>query len=263
MTANKQSLRRYKIEGLDLVLGGAIPTIAKLDDTRESTLILVRGGAGTGKTLFGIQLALDAAATRQGDVVVGLLEMLPTELRAQLTRIPFFQEGAIQVVSANDQPIVGEPPHIFASIMEVPLDGAPDIGVELHAVLSAARTAGHPVALVIDAVSREYRLGNNVPRELADGLSKFAAEENLIVIVLEEVSDQQYSPWTSAADVVFELALREADAHNDACRTLVVRKSRFSHAAIGPHTFVIHPERGIEIVPRSSQNQRRGDFTDR
>ena len=247
-------MRRCKIAGLDLVVRGGIRTIAKLEDNRESTLIVVRGATGTGKTLFGAHLAIDAAAARGGDVVVALLEMLPTELRAQLAGIQLFQDSPVQVVSTKIHQLTDDRPCVYASIIEVPREGLPDIGDGLHAALSSARSIGlTPKVLVIDTVSSGYRLGEDVPRELADALSKFAAEQGLIIVVLEETQTVCYSPWVSVADVVLELAHREADDHREEQRTLIVRKSRFNDTSIGPHTFIIRSVGGVEIIPRVSQ----------
>jgi hypothetical protein len=46
--------------------------------------VIVRGGSGAGKTLLGIHVALELARALGGDVVVGCVEILPSEYIAQL-----------------------------------------------------------------------------------------------------------------------------------------------------------------------------------
>jgi KaiC/GvpD/RAD55 family RecA-like ATPase len=247
--------RLATIKGLDLVLAGGLHTVRKLDDQRESTVTLIRGAAGTGKTVFASHLAISEAAKRGGDVVYCCVELLPTELDAQLSNLTFGPEHlAVRVIHAGNEAGDAESPRLLASIIDVPPEGEPDFGGELKRSIETARTAHlDPKVLVIDSLSEGYRLGGSVSRLLADALSKFAAEEGLLLVLIEEVSDHHDSLWTFIADVVFELShhgtFGTAAAEQ---RSLVVRKSRFGPSQVGPHSFTIRRAGGIEIYPRLS-----------
>jgi hypothetical protein len=78
--------------GLDVVLGGGWRLVEKLPGNasdfsrpaRESSTIIIRGGPGAGKTLFSIDVARVLAQALKGDVVVGCVELLPSEYLAQV-----------------------------------------------------------------------------------------------------------------------------------------------------------------------------------
>lgn len=244
---------RAAIRGLDLVLAGGLRTVHKLGDARESTVALVRGAAGAGKTIFASHLAISEAARRGGDVVYCCIELLPTELDAQLSNLTFGPEQlVVRVMHVGTEAADAAPLRVLASIIDIPTESEPDFGSELRRSLEAARAARlDPKVLVIDSLSEGYRLGGDVARPLADALSKFAAEEGLVLVLIEEVCSGQDSLWTFIADVVFELShhgpLGTAAAEH---RSLVVRKSRFGPSHVGPHSFTIRRAGGVEIQPR-------------
>lgn len=245
------------IKGLPLILGGEIRAVSKLASRRESVVILVRGPAGSGKTLLATHLAAHEALVRGGDIVYCCIELLPSELDAQISGLTFGPEHRPLRVSnlpTGDPPPTELAPRIFASIIDVPETSEPDFGAELHRVMSGAREAQlDPRIIVIDSLAEGYRLGASVPRHLADALAKFAAEEGILLVLLEEVIDQRDSTWTFVADVVLELAHHGATGTSAAEeRAITVRKNRFGPAHVGPHAFAIHQDRGVEIYPRLS-----------
>jgi len=69
--------------GLDLLLGGGWRLVARVAGAPSAT-VLVRGGAGAGKTLLGFHAADEMAKALGGDVAVGCVEILPSEYVAQL-----------------------------------------------------------------------------------------------------------------------------------------------------------------------------------
>jgi KaiC/GvpD/RAD55 family RecA-like ATPase len=243
------------IKGLALILGGEIRSVSKLVSHPESAVILVRGPAGSGKTLLATQLAAHEALVRGGDVVYCCIELLPSELDAQIAGLTFgFEHRPLRVsnLPSSAPPPADLIPRIFASLIDVPETAEPDIGAELQRVMGDARGAQlDPRVIVIDSLAEGYRLGTTVPRYLADALAKFAAEEGILLLLLEEVVDQQDSTWTFVADVVLELA-HHGTAGTSAAeeRAITVRKNRFGPAQVGPHAFAIHRDRGIEIYPR-------------
>lgn len=243
------------IKGLSLILGGEIRAVSKLADRAESAVILVRGPAGSGKTIFATHLAAHEALVRGGDIAYCCIELLPSELDAQISGLAFGVEHRILRVSnlpANTSTTARLSPRIFASIIDVPESLDPDIGAELQRVIAEANRDGlTPRVVVIDSLTDGYRLGTSVPRYLADALAKFAAEEGILLILLEEVIDQRDSTWTFVADVVLELSHHGATGTSAAeDRAITVRKNRFGPAEVGPHAFAIHRAGGIEIYPR-------------
>jgi KaiC/GvpD/RAD55 family RecA-like ATPase len=244
------------IKGLPLILGGEIRAVAKLAERAESAVILVRGPAGSGKTIFATQLAAHEALVRGGDVAYCCIELLPSELDAQISGLTFGPEARVLRVSnvADLPPGTEQAPRIYASIVEVPELGVPDIGAELQRVIDeAARESFTPKVVVIDSLAEGYRLGASVPRYLADALAKFAADNGILLVLLEEVMDQRDSTWTFIADVVLELAHHGSVGTSAAEeRSLTVRKNRFGPAHVGPHAFAIHRTGGIVIYPRLS-----------
>jgi KaiC/GvpD/RAD55 family RecA-like ATPase len=243
------------IVGLDLLLDGGLHLVRKLNDDRESTVVLIRGGAGSGKTIFGSHLALAEAASRNGDVVYCCIELLPSELSAQLGGIQFGMEGNrghVTVLHSGCETGVQQHPTVFASIVDIPDNEDPDLGSELSETLEAARAIGlNPRVLVVDSLAEGYDLGANAPRRLADAFSKFAAEHGLILILIEEIMGPIDSLWTFVADVIFELSHHgPSGTPAGERRSMMVRKSRFGPSHVGPHGFTIRSEGGVEIYPR-------------
>ena len=243
------------ITGLPLALGGEIRAVSKLKDQAECAVILVRGPAGAGKTLFASHLAAHEALVRGGDIVYCCSELLPTELDAQLAGLTFGRERrALRVCNLPFGPRAAPElrPRIFASLIDVPETAEPDIGAELLRAIGEARDAQlRPRVLVIDSLAEGYRLVTAMPRYLADALAKFAAEQGLVLILVEEIEGSHDSRWTFVADVVLELAHQGAAGTSSAeQRSMTIRKNRFGPAHVGPHPFAIQPAGGIEIYPR-------------
>jgi KaiC/GvpD/RAD55 family RecA-like ATPase len=242
------------IKGLPLILGGEIRAVSKLADRAESAVILVRGPAGSGKTIFATQLAAHEALVRGGDIVYCCIELLPSELDAQISGLTFgLEHRALRVSNLPMGAATAElAPRIFASIVDIPEDPVPDIGPELQRVIDDATRDGlAPKVVVIDSLAEGYRLGASVPRYLADALAKFAADKGIVLVLLEEVVDRADSIWTFVADVVLELAYHGASGTSAGEeRAITVRKNRFGPAHVGPHGFAIHRTGGIEIYPR-------------
>jgi KaiC/GvpD/RAD55 family RecA-like ATPase len=245
------------IRGLPLTLGGEIRAVSKLEGKEESTVILVRGPAGSGKTIFASHLAAHEALVRRGDVVFCCIELLPTELDAQLSGLTFGRERRpLRVCNLPFGPPAAPElrPRIFASLIDIPETGQPDFGAEVQRAMDDAREAQlTPRVIVIDSLAEGYRLVASMPRYLADALAKYAAEQGIVLILVEEVDNPRDSKWTFVADVVLELAHQGAAGTAAAeQRALTVRKNRFGPTHVGPHAFAIHKEGGIEVYPRPS-----------
>jgi KaiC/GvpD/RAD55 family RecA-like ATPase len=242
------------IEGLNLVLGGGIPVLKRHPDYEESATLLVRGAPGSGKTIFGVQLAGSLGRELGCDVAYGCVELLPSELAAQHAGIKR-SEVSERVVTAPfpEQGPRGGECRIFAEMLDIGASGeeAAKLGDAIERVLAATERAGGKVGvLVLDSLSDGYNLGSSAPRELADALCKMAAQRGLILILLEEIIESKPSAWSFAADSVIELSLqREEDARAPFARRLAVSKHRFSACEPGPHRFTIAANQGVYVLP--------------
>jgi KaiC/GvpD/RAD55 family RecA-like ATPase len=248
------SILKVDIEGLDLVLGGGIHLLERVKGSGESATLLIRGPAGSGKTVFGTQLAASIARALQTDVAYGCVELLPTELRAQHENIrrPAFLEKVVVLAGPKE---TSEPDashvRIYAAVLDLGEEGdtVKHLGGALEGLLEAAelRAERKVRVLVVDSLSADYGLGANAPRVLADGISKLAAGQGLIIILLEELVEDGPSVWSFAVDTVFELKLSKQNAFIG--RQFLVPKNRLGPSAPGPHEFDFASQHGVSVCP--------------
>lgn len=246
------------IPGLDLALGGGIWAVRRLPDKDASATLLLRGPPGSGKTAFGTQLAAALAFALQGDVAYGCVELLPIELQAQYANLQTSGARAKVLIPPfqKDEPAGRKGGRIFAGLLDLGASGQEQtrLGPAIHALLNeVSRAGGRPRVLVIDSLSEGYGLGGSAPRPLADALSKLAAEQGLILVLLEEAVDSRPSTWSFTSDVVLELASGEEDGAPALSapfeRRVTVTKNRFGPSDAGPHRFEFLPS-GLRLFPR-------------
>lgn len=252
--------------GLDLVLGGGIATLSRAADLGASAAVLIRGGPGAGKTVLGTQLALVLADQRSADVAYACVELLPTELEAQLESIwssvgkgPRRVSRLLARATADGIQI---PPfsasatttgaQLFASTLQLPADGELEaMGGAIEELLAAIEDAGgEPSVLVVDSLARGYRLAD-APRDFADALVKMAVARGLVLILLEEGVAGGFTEWAYAMDTVVELEHvdRSATAAAQLERRLWVTKNRFGPSTPGPHRFSVLQGDGVRVFP--------------
>lgn len=249
------------IHGLNLILGGGVPVLRRYADYDESATLLLRGPPGSGKTVFGTQLAGAVARLlvegTMFDVVYGCVELLPTELAAQhegLTPRELPERVVVPPFPEVVEPHTGKECRIYAGLLNLTA-GDEQAGIEqaIEALLAKAMTAGgKPRVLVIDSLSDGYNLGSAAPRILADAICKIAVERGLILILLEETIDGKPSAWSFAVDVVMELRQRTGGAAGDLERSVTVLKNRFGPVEPGPHRVSILKGRRFTIRPEPS-----------
>ncbi|MFS8065574.1 MAG: RAD55 family ATPase [Byssovorax sp.] len=245
------------IDGLDLILGGGIPVLKRHKDFAESATLLVRGPPGSGKTIFGVQLAGSLARSLDCDVAYGCVELLPSELQAQHAGIKRseFNERVVTAPFTKQEPR-GDECRIFAEMLNIGSHGeeVSKLGDAIEHVLKVIELAGgQPGVLVIDSLSDGYNLGSSAPRELADVLCKMAARRGIILILLEEIFESSPSAWSFATDVVLQLSPSEevaAPGPSDSFeRRLRVAKNRFGPSEAGVHRYSISPNVGVRVRP--------------
>ena len=231
--------------GLDVLLGGGFRLVKRLPDG-ESATVLVRGGAGAGKTLVGLHVALELAKALDGDVVVACVEILPTEYVAQIqsARTDIDQR---RVAVLPEKPRGGVPgPHVYCALLTELDTEAPDLVGSLEAlgrdVISAG---GRPVVFVIDSLIEGYGIGENAPRTAADAVMKFAAQGGYGLVLCEEVRSDHASPWVFAADTVIELGVEARERG----RRIEVRKNRFGASVSGRHEIDLGTGGALAVFP--------------
>ncbi len=246
-----------EIDGLDLILGGGIPVLKRHKDLEESATLLVRGPPGSGKTIFGVQLAGSLARSLGCDVAYGCVELLPSELEAQHAGIKKseFKERVIMAPFPK-QELKSDECRIFAEMLNIGSHGeeVSKLGDAIEHVLKGIeRVGGQPRVLVIDSLSDGYNLGASAPRELADALCKMAARRGMILILLEEIFESRPSAWSFATDVVLQLSPSEdaaAPGPSDSFeRRLTVAKNRLGPSEAGVHRYLILPNWGVSVLP--------------
>lgn len=240
-----------RIMGLDLMIGGAIPMLARHGD-RPQTSILIRGDAGTGKTVLASYLAGEFAKQFDSDVAYACIELLPIELAAQVEGL-YSKEASFRVVHQWETPPDTSRVTLWTGILDLGERINQDENrrrflTELPLLLDAARarSGGRGVrVLVVDGVSTHYGLGALAPRTFADDLCKWAASHGLVVIVVEEAT-QTSSVWAFAVDMVLSLS---NESVSGADRALRVTKSRFGHSPGATPAGLAFGEEGPEIQP--------------
>ncbi len=250
---------RIDIHGIDLVLAGGVWLLERVPGRGESTTILIRGTAGSGKTLFGTQLAASIARAIKSDVAYACVELLPVELQAQHEGLKRPKELEQVVILPNDKSTdstSSSGSRIYAGLLDLELDvdrPSERLGEALEAFLKETdKAAGRQVrVIVIDSLSDGYGLGTKAPRVLADEVCKLAAARGLVLVLLEEKVEEVPSVWSFAVDTVFELAPAGLEPHGALVRRFTVSKNRLGPSDPGPHDLVIAPEWGATVWPRA------------
>lgn len=216
--------------GLDLLLGGGWRLVTRLPE-QSSAMVLVRGGAGAGKTLVSLHAALALANALGGDVVVGCVEILPSEYVAQLRSArPDIEEGSIVVLPGSVTSQAG--PRIFCGLLTDLDPGAPDLVASLESLgQDVARAGGKPACFIVDSLIEGYGIGTSAPRTSADAVMKFAAQGGYGLVLCEEAHGDALSPWVFAVDTVLDLGVEPRERG----RWLEVRKHRFGPSVSGRH----------------------------
>jgi DNA polymerase III delta prime subunit len=127
--------------GLDLILGGGLTWIERVPG-KASTTILLRGEAGTGKTLSALHIARSLAMALNGDIAWTGVEILPAEVAAQHTSL-WPNDTTFSVVHrGTTESSVRRAIH--ARLLG-PLEDAAQLGDALH-------HNGQPVEAVVDGI---------------------------------------------------------------------------------------------------------------
>jgi KaiC/GvpD/RAD55 family RecA-like ATPase len=243
--------------GLDLVLGGGLRWVRRVGD-HAGAVLLIRGPAGSGKTLVGFNAALAIAKATAQPIAYACVELFPTELEAQIrSQRPDRTDVQVRYPGAEAKgPVADGDLVVEARVLDL-REGPDALGEELARLWDALVAIGHqPGVLVIDSLIDGYGIGSSVGREFADAVCRLAGHWGIALILLEECAPATTSPWVYAADTVLELGVlnEDVDASRAAPfeRRLTVLKHRYGPSDAGPHRFLLEPGRAVQVLPRPS-----------
>ena len=229
--------------GLDVLLGGGWRLVKRFED-KESATVIVRGGSGAGKTLVGIQAALELARALGGDVAVGCVEILPSEYIAQLQSArPSLAADRVARLPAHA--VSDEGPRVYVALLQLETD-QPDLVTALEQLDARVREAGgNPTAFIVDSLIDGYGIGSKIERIIADDVLRFAANYGRALVLCEETVSDEPSPWVFAADTVLQVGVESRERG----RWIEVKKHRFGPSATGRHELELAGVGRPEVYP--------------
>lgn len=255
---NTPRLTELPVKHLEYVFSPpGLPLPLKGDSEVGTTSLLVRGGAGTGKTTFALALAHAAAKAGGGLVLYLTTEFSPVEIvfKATLIDLP---EAAVDI-----WPGTGEmtPGNVLVEHLSNVRHGNPVLSSAerrrssidavwglLHPPKEGAAMPTLPVrSVVIDALTLPEP-GEKEGAQRSDLVAFVQALENegISVVLVEELA-QGASAWSSfVVDVVFELSFQPDPETQDLRRKVTLAKSRYALSLPGPHDYGL--ESGVPAV---------------
>jgi len=236
------------IPGMDEVLGGGIP---------KRNVVLLSGGPGTGKSIFGQQFLYHGLKNGEPGVLVALEEH-PAQIKINMAQFgwdvrPYEEEGRFAIVDAFTGGI-GEYAKRERYVVRDPTDVASLVDVLRGAVrdLRAER-------VVIDSVTSLYLTRPVVARSTVMQLKRVLSGLGCTSILVSQVSVTERGfggPGVEhAADGIIRLDLDEFEGQ--LYRSLIVWKMRGTAHSMRRHPFEI-TDKGIVVYPDKVLKVRRG-----
>ena len=226
------------IPGFDKIVGGGIP---------KRNVVLLAGGPGTGKSIFGQQYIYNGLLRGEPAVLV-VLEEHPVQVRVSMAQFgwdiaKFEEEGKLAVVDAFTAGI-GE-----AAKREKYVVRAPDDFMALVDVLREAIRDVHAVRAVVDSVTTLYITKPALARGIVLQLKKILSGMGCTSLLISQVSVTERGfggPGVEhAADGIIRLDLDEIGG--ELKRSIIVWKMRGTSHSMKRHPFHI-TNKGIEIL---------------
>lgn len=225
-----------------------MPLVAKGEDEHGTTSILVRGGAGTGKTTLALALAHAIAKAGGGLVFYLTTEFSPAEIAFKATLIGLSEE-AVDAWPGGEGAAVGSV--VVEHLSEVRRGRAVLSSAErkkssidavwglLHPENEGVGRPPLPVrSVVIDALTLPD--AGEEERALRTDLVNFVQaleNEGISVVLVEELASGTPAWSAFVVDIVLELTFSaDADTH-ELRRRLTLSKCRYSTSLPGPHDY--------------------------
>jgi len=218
------------IPGLDEILHGGIP---------KRNVVLLSGGPGTGKSIFGQQYLYNGLKLGEPGVLV-VLEEHPVQVRVSMSQFgwnvrPYEEKGMFAIVdaftagigeAAKRERYVVRAPDDFQSLVDVLREAIRDIGA---------------VRAVIDSVTTLYITKPAMARGMVLQLKKILSGMGCTSILVSQVSVTERGfggPGVEhAADGIIRLDLDEVDG--ELRRSIIVWKMRGTSHSMRRHPFEI------------------------
>ncbi|HIQ04004.1 MAG TPA: KaiC domain-containing protein [Desulfurococcales archaeon] len=227
------------IPGMDEILHGGIP---------KRNVVLLSGGPGTGKSIFGQQFIYYGLQHGEPGVYVALEEH-PVQVRINMSQFgwdvrKYEEKGLFAMVDAFTGGI-GEAAKRERFVVRDPTD----VGLLVDVLKEAIRTVG-AVRGVIDSVSTLYLTKPAVARNVVMQLKRVLSGLGVTSILVSQVSVTERGfggPGVEhAADGIIRLDLDEVGG--ELKRSLIVWKMRGTSHSMRRHPFVI-TDKGIVVYP--------------
>jgi len=228
------------IPGFDEILNGGIP---------KRNVVLLAGGPGTGKSIFGYQYLFNGLVRNQPGVLVALEEH-PVQIRLSMAQfgwdiVPYEERGKFAMVDAFTAGI-GE-----AAKREKYVVRAPDDFQMLIDVLRSAVKDVDAERVVVDSVTTLYITKPTLARSMVLQLKKVLSGLGCTSILISQVSVTERGfggPGVEhAADGIIRLDLDEING--ELKRSIIVWKMRGTAHSMRRHPFEI-TDKGLIIKPK-------------
>jgi len=228
------------IPGMDEILNGGFP---------KRNVVLLAGGPGTGKTIFGMQYLWAGISQYDEPGIYVALEEHPVQVRINMEQFgwdvrPYEENGKFAVVDGFTAGI-GE-----AAKREKYVVRAPD---DVQTLVDVIRTAIRDIGaerVVVDSVTTLYLTKPVVARNTVLQIKKVLSGMGCTAILVSQVSvtDRGFGgPGVEhAADGIIRLDLEEVKGELQ--RSLIVWKMRGTAHSMRRHPFEITSE-GIKVFP--------------
>src|ERR1700733_9172526 len=236
----EDTLVRTGIAGLDTLLLGGIP---------RTNVILVEGGVGTGKTLFGVEFVYRGITEFNEPGIIVVFETSPEKLiRDAATMgwdLPALQaEKKLQIVFTSPQVIEQELRSADSLLLEMANEiAAKRVFIDGIGLLPQSSNAGVPMPFIGPGSYRELL------QQLLEGLDR----EHLTTMLSHESANYPEAQLTAEsagflADTV--IRLKQSLQHRRVTRSIEIVKSRGQNYDAGEHTLQINDGRGLEVFRR-------------
>ncbi len=239
------------IPGMDEILHGGIP---------KRNVVLISGGPGTGKTIFGQQYLWNGLQMGEPGILVALEEH-PVQIRLNMQQFgwdvrPYEREGMFAIIDAFTGGI-GEAAKRERYVVRDPTD----VGLLIDVLKEAIRDIGAQ-RVVIDSVSTLYLTRPSIARSVVMMLKRVLSGLGTTSLLISQVSVTERGfggPGVEhAADGIIRLDLDEIEG--ELKRSLIVWKMRGTSHSMRRHPFVI-TDKGIIVFPNKVLRiTRRGVF---
>jgi len=236
----EDALVRTGIAGLDDLFLGGIPS---------TNVVLVEGGLGSGKTLFGVEFIYRGITESKEPGIIVVFETSPAKLVRDAAKmgwdLPALQaEKKLQIIFTSPQVIEQELRSADSLLLEMAVEiGAKRIFIDGIGLLHQSSSASAPMPFI----------GPGSYRELLQQLLEGLAREHLITMLSHEsgtYSEMQLTAESAGFLVDTVIRLKRTLQNRRILRSLEIVKSRGQNYEPGEHTLQINDGKGLEVFRR-------------